>query len=1429
MAKYDLDNFLYSWKKGRFEQVNHDPVSFWVAVAAFAPGTAAAMLALPLAHLYVATAVLFIGGTMLTMAVLKALMPKEPDHGSQANLKDAAAAQEIVYGKVRKGGIVTYLETTDDNQYLHEIVCLAGHEVEEIGDVYINDEIYQINSSGYVTDQKLVNGSYVTDNKWGYNSGATSNIRLLKHLGSPSTTASTNFEGTSLNLANTLHTESENSSMSSAFVGKSIAYLYARLEWDKDVFQSGMPTFTAVVKGKKVNDMSGNATTWPGSSNAALVARDYLTQEYGVYDESSSIDTTSFATAVTVCNTNSGSGAANKFEVNGVLSTSNTYVDNLSAIVASCGGSLFWGSGQWKLKAGAHTTYLKTLSLSDLRSDISLSTRISRRENFNEVQGTFSDSANDWIPTDYGKIKSTAFLNEDGGADKHKSTLDFPLPLTTNPATAQRLAKQTLFRTREQMSFTADFGLNAFDLEVGDLIRLSDFNSSDGTYRYGWGTLNSNTGKEFEIVNWKLVPNEEGDLVVNMTLRETSSDAFSWDGEETSILANNTDLGNFNSDLTVTSLSGTDDPKVQPDGTFVNQTKLSWTAPANKFVSKYEVQWKRTDSAVYSETSTPETTLEIGPLVVGVAYNVRVRASTFKGNVGAYASITHTVGGDTVSPAVPTSASVTAGYRVNTVNWTNPTDADFNKVQVWSHTSNSQASSSLVGDTSGTSFTHTGLSQNTTRYYWVRALDYTGNASAYVSAGSGTVLADPSAGGQGPQGPAGGSTDIIFKRSGSVLTSAPTGTANPPDSSWSTGTPSGTGILYASSGTTSSGTTTWTWGVPFQIEGNAVAEFALYSKNVATGTFSGVTYNFTTQEPENIPTSWSVSAPAITANNDIIYRVSGVSAGSHTDTAASTTITTTPVIYARRTDGAVGATGPANLIVTLNGADVPMGVDTATPPQQLDPTDSGTDNDDLNTAFVAANPLTDVDEIPENADIWCRFVKYGTSGDVIAFSYRRWDYTNQVWSSHGADFDAPIFAPIVFSNESFTQHLAADVIKADNLFIDGDVTFEEGGAWSVNKSNYSDTADGMWMGNPSGNEAFAFAASYNTGGANEHGVLFSETETKLINPVIKRGTSDTTSGSLSSNGSVSIPANATSITITAVGAGGGGAGARGLGNGTAGGSTSWATSPTIGSSTALGGAGGVGDGADKWRGDDGAASSVGAGGKTNHSQNADGNTAQTPALGAGGSGGAGRVPDWNTSSRKGGAGGSAGQTTINTYDLTSTGAFTLQPNTGSPGTGGTGYDTGNSYGDGGDGGAGTILYTYEVPSSSFADIYLSTVAPFADGQTWRNYVVNQAAVTGMGTRGLGTQYSYQNNTGRSIQVMLSISVSSSLHDGDVYAELSANNSAWVRHIHLSDSDSNEQMILIVPDGYYYRFPYDKATTSTMGGVYYWSELRDNNS
>ena len=68
------------------------------------------------------------------------------------NARDATAPVDFVYGQIRKGGTVSYYESTGEkNKFLHQIIVLAGHEVEQIGDIYVNDEIVTLDDDGFVT------------------------------------------------------------------------------------------------------------------------------------------------------------------------------------------------------------------------------------------------------------------------------------------------------------------------------------------------------------------------------------------------------------------------------------------------------------------------------------------------------------------------------------------------------------------------------------------------------------------------------------------------------------------------------------------------------------------------------------------------------------------------------------------------------------------------------------------------------------------------------------------------------------------------------------------------------------------------------------------------------------------------------------------------------------------------------------------------------------------------------------------------------------------------------------------------------------------------------------------------------------------------------------------------------------------------------
>ena len=427
----------------------------------------------------------------------------------------------------------------------------------------------------------------------------------------------------------------------------------------------------------------------------------------------------------------------------------------------------------WRLKVGAYSAPVKTLTLDDLRGPINLDTRASIRSNFNSVIGTFNDADQNWVTADYPKVssvtsagdfvsgdvytitdagntnfaaigaasntvgvtftatgsgsgtgKASAFLGQDNGEE---ASLDLQLPFTTSASAAQRLAKLTLFRGREQMTFSADFGLEAFSVEAGDIVAFTN-------ERYGF------SAKEFEVVGWKFASSQDaGDLRVTLTLRETSEAAFDWNAEEVAITSNDTTLPKISSGTNTLGLTLSDGgSEVQGDGTIENSLVASWTASTNAFTSYYEVEWGQTTSVNKTTFTTSDNSVALAPVVDGVEYTVRVRSVSVTGYRGAYASATATSGGDATAPAAPTSVTATGLLGGIDISWTNPADADFSHAEIYESTDSNFANAVSVGRSSGSNFVRGNLSPNVTRYYWVRATDFSGNSSAFVGPQSST-------------------------------------------------------------------------------------------------------------------------------------------------------------------------------------------------------------------------------------------------------------------------------------------------------------------------------------------------------------------------------------------------------------------------------------------------------------------------------------------------------------------------------------------------------------------------------------------------------------------------------------------------------------------------------------------------------------------
>jgi len=641
-------------------------------------------------------------------AALKALSPKPSiagaNRGYQTTAIGTALDHQIIYGKMRVGGARIYDEATGDtNEYLHRIIAVAGHEITSFDRIYINDsyvDFDDIDEGGNV--------STVTDADGSSSDRYDGHLRINFHLGSPDQTADTDLVSESAHWTNTCRL-------------RGIAYMYIRMKYNADVYPDGIPEFTAVVKGKKVYDPRTSTTAY--SDNPALCLRDYLTAPYGVAEDTANIDDVLVTTAANVCDQTNTIAGTTRYTCNGAFTTSVTPYDMINNMLTSMDGSLWYAQGSWRMKPAYWTAPVLDLNEDDLRSNISVSTRHSRRNNFNTVKGTFRGEESNWQTTDYPQVNSAASIAADNG---QVSTADVDLPFTDNSIEARRIARISLDRNRQQLVVSASFGLKTLQVQVGDNIRLTNS-------RFGW------TNKEFEVVSWNFGLTDGLDLQTQMTLRETAESVYDEVDDGEAYERDNTTLPDPFSGLAVTNLVVSGGGRTQGDGTFINSAILSWTAATSSFVSHYDIEWKALSDSSYSSTTTPNTTIELSPLVDNIEYIFRVRAVSINGVKGAFVTAQFTGGGDVTAPGLPTAITADGGFRYITVSWTNPADSDLNFVEIWENTSNSTVGATKVGISGGNEFIRSNLGIQETKYYFLKSVDYSGNTSAFTTGVSATT------------------------------------------------------------------------------------------------------------------------------------------------------------------------------------------------------------------------------------------------------------------------------------------------------------------------------------------------------------------------------------------------------------------------------------------------------------------------------------------------------------------------------------------------------------------------------------------------------------------------------------------------------------------------------------------------------------------
>ena len=593
------------------------------------------------------------GASMLLSAAAQAMMPA-PSLGQMemkartVTVREPVMPREMVYGRVRKGGVIVFLHATgQQDKDLHLVVVLAAHSVKTIGAIYFEGE-------------EVVSAAGAAQGRW------AGKVAVEKRLGAHDQTA----------FAGLITAAPEHWSNAHRLAGCGAIYL--RLTYDQDAFPGGIPNITVDLEGK--NDILDPRTGQQVySDNAALCIADYMAHPtYGIgaaIAAADGIETDSLIEAANICDEAvplASGGTEARYSCNGVVSLSQTPKTIIEAMLTAMAGGCIWQAGQWRIRAGAYRVPETTLTADDLREGgMVLTTRQSRASNFNAVRGQFVSPENSWQPDDFPAYASEAYRLEDNG---ERVWRDISLPFTISAAMAQRLAKIELERARRQMSLKVAGKLKAWRIAAGE----SAYVQYD---RWGFGGTALPEGKPFEVDAVRLDLTQMGAgprLAPELLLRETSPLIYDWDASEEQIYqaAPRTTLPSAFDIAPPGAPQPSEELYVTRDGSAVKVlARISWEPAASGFVDTYQFEARRDGDEWLDRGRTAGTVMELRDIRPG-QWAFRVKAISVLGVSSIWRDGALEVVGLTAPPAALAGLTIQSAGGLAVLKWQRSVDVD---------------------------------------------------------------------------------------------------------------------------------------------------------------------------------------------------------------------------------------------------------------------------------------------------------------------------------------------------------------------------------------------------------------------------------------------------------------------------------------------------------------------------------------------------------------------------------------------------------------------------------------------------------------------------------------------------------------------------------------------------------------------------------
>ena len=604
-------------------------------------------------------------------------------------VKGGVNPRPIVYGRTRVGGqIVDAKSFGAVKEHLVLVIALAHGEIDAIETVYFNDTPVTIDGSNFVTSAPYAfatpghvvhaatvpgspyqvtlpstpsGGVIVQDVTGGMGGGDNGSPPVLTagpdyNVSGTVVTFAAAYSGRAMQITYTTagstqsyaavwrYTGAAGQDLSTVMLAlgapswtstdkcQGMAALIVRLTFAENIWPTGVPNITAVVRGRRCYDPRNASTVW--TQNAALCTRDYLRFQYGVNVADAKLDDAGATNpSANICDEDVQLTATptyqDRYTVNGIVSTGDDRLANLEKFAQAMAGSVNYSAGKWRIRAGAYSAPSLTLSENSLADgDIQIVPYASRRSLINGAKATYINAAAGYIEDQAPEWSSSTYIADDGNVGL---TTALTLPLVTDHERAQRLSKIAVTRSREQLTLRCRCNFSTYAWQVGDMVSVT-------LARYGF------SAKPFRILERGF--SVEGGMV--FTLREEPNGIYDWNLGEASVLtgAGNTALPNP-TQVAVPTIDGITSAQwlyKAGDGTFVARIRVAVTPPADDYVrkgGKLQLQYKRGDWTgdwAMIEADGAATQIWIDPAFDAQNYLIRVRAVNSAGYPSAWST-----------------------------------------------------------------------------------------------------------------------------------------------------------------------------------------------------------------------------------------------------------------------------------------------------------------------------------------------------------------------------------------------------------------------------------------------------------------------------------------------------------------------------------------------------------------------------------------------------------------------------------------------------------------------------------------------------------------------------------------------------------------------------------------------------------------------